>query len=78
MMLQTAKLKNENLSDKTYIPAPEYEVYTKEIAKDVLKEQSPKMLRAIRSKLYELLTKGITADMIFGILAREFLKKASP
>ena len=33
------------------------------------------MLRQIRTKLYELLTKGITADMIFGILAREFLKK---
>lgn len=32
----------------------------------------------IRTKLYELLTKGITADMIFGILAREFLKKPSP
>jgi hypothetical protein len=29
----------------------------------------------IRTKLYELLTKGITHDMIFGVLAREFLKK---
>lgn len=35
-------------------------------------------MRQIRTKLYELLTKGITADMIFGILAREFLKKGSP
>lgn len=25
--------------------------------------------------MYELLTKGITPDMIFGVLAREFLKK---
>jgi hypothetical protein len=41
-MLQTAKLKNENLTDKTYVPAPEYEVYTKEIAKSVISEQSPK------------------------------------
>ena len=32
-MLQTAKLKNENLSDKTYVPAPEYETYTRDIAK---------------------------------------------
>lgn len=75
MMLQTAKLKNENLSEKTYVPAPEYETYTREIAKAVLQEQSPKQLRTIRTKLYELLTKGITADMIFGILAREFLRK---
>jgi replication factor C subunit 3/5 len=78
MMLQTAKLKNENLSDKTYVPAPEYETYTRDIAKMVISEQSPKQLRAIRSKLYELLVKGITADMIFGILSREFLRKPSP
>ena len=30
----------------------------------------------IRTKLYELLTKGITPDMIFGVLAREYLKKS--
>ena len=59
------------------MPAPEYEVYTKDIAKACIQEQSPKQLRAIRTKLYELLTKGITADMIFGILAREFLRKPS-
>jgi len=75
MMLQTAKLKNENLTEKTFVPAPEYETYTREIAKAVLQEQSPKQLRTIRTKLYELLTKGITADMIFGILSREFLRK---
>jgi replication factor C subunit 3/5 len=36
MMLQTAKLKNEKLSDKTYVPAPEYETYTRDIAKMVV------------------------------------------
>lgn len=33
-------------------------------------------MRQIRSKLYELLTKGITSDVIFQNLAREFLKPA--
>ena len=65
MMLQTCKLKNPSLSENTNIPTPEYEVFTKEIAKDVLTEQSPKQLKVIRGKLYELLTKGITSDMIF-------------
>lgn len=73
MMLQTVKLKNQTLNSKSYVPCPEYESYTKEIAKDVISEQSPKQLRQIRSKLYELLTKGITADMIFQVLTREFL-----
>jgi replication factor C subunit 3/5 len=31
-------------------------------------------LRKIRSMFYELLTKGITADLIFQNLVREFLK----
>lgn len=62
------------MTAKSYVPCPEYESYTKEIAKDVITEQSPKQLRQIRSKLYDLLTKGITADMIFQVLTREFLK----
>jgi hypothetical protein len=37
-MLQTAKLKNENLTEKTFVPAPEYETYTRDIAKAVLQE----------------------------------------
>ena len=77
MMLQTVKLKNNQLTAKSYVPCPEYESYTKEIAKDVICEQSPKQLRSIRGKLYELLTKGITADMIFQVLTREFLKNSN-
>lgn len=45
MMMQTIKLKNNQLLPKTYVPCPEYESYTKEIAKDVISEQSPKQLR---------------------------------
>ena len=77
MMLQTAKLKNPNLSAGSHVPSPEYETFTKEIAKDVLLEQSPKQLRQIRSKLYDLLTKGITPDMIFQVLTREFLNPSN-
>jgi replication factor C subunit 3/5 len=58
-------MRNEKLTEKTFVPAPEYEAFIRDIAKDILTEQSPKKLREIRSKLYELLTKGITADMIF-------------
>ena len=37
-MLQTVKLKNTNLSGKSHVPCPEYESYTKEIAKAVITE----------------------------------------
>lgn len=74
MMLQTMKLKTEELKETTSVPMPEYENYTKKIADQVKAEQSPKQLRQIRTQLYELLTKGITADMIFGVLMNHFLK----
>ena len=36
MMLQTIKLKHEVLTEKTFVPRPEYETYTIEIAKEVI------------------------------------------
>ena len=74
MMLQTLKLKTPNLNVNSVIPRPDYESFIAEIASDVVREQSPQNLRQIRTKLYELLTKGITSDVIFQQLAREFLK----
>lgn len=53
---------------------PDYEGFINEIAQDVNADQSPAQLKTIRGKLYELLTKGITADVIFRTLCREFLK----
>ena len=77
MMLQTCKLKNPSLHQQTQVPRPDYEAFIAEIAVDTVREQSPQNLRQIRTKLYELLTKGITADIIFQNLAREFLKAQS-
>lgn len=74
MMLQTLRLKTPNLNSNSQIPRPDYESFIAEIASDVVREQSPQNLRQIRTKLYELLTKGITSDVIFQNLAREFLK----
>ena len=74
MMLQTCKLKTDSLSEKTQVPSPEYEQFTREICKKTMYEQSPKQLKEIRGMIYSLLTKGITPEMIFGVLTREFIK----
>jgi replication factor C subunit 3/5 len=34
-------------------------------------------LKVIRGKFYDLLTKGISPDMIIGVMVREFLSKKS-
>lgn len=65
MILQTIRVKSNNLSANTNVPKPDFEGFICEIAGDVCHEQSPSQLKLIRAKLYELLTKGITADVIF-------------
>ena len=65
MMLQTLRLKSPTLNSNTQVPRPDYETFIAEIAQDVVTEQSPQNLRQIRTKLYELLTKGITSDVVF-------------
>ena len=67
-------MKTPNLHANVQVPRPDYEGCITEIAVDVVREQSPQQLRQIRSKLYELLTKGINSDIIFQNLSREFLK----
>ena len=76
MMLQSVSLKTNNrLGARTPVPVPEYETFIKEIVMDTLKEQTPKNLRHIRTKIYELLTKGITAEIIFLLLVRFLMKR---
>ena len=79
MMLQTAKLKHpgKSLPEKTYVPCREFESYAKSIAKDTIAEQSPRQLKNIRPKLYDLLTKGIAPELIFQVLVREFLRPSA-
>lgn len=59
------------------MPRPDYEGFIADITREVVREQTPVKLRQIRTMFYELLTKGITADLIFNNLVREFLKPAS-
>jgi hypothetical protein len=56
------------------VPRPDYEGFIENIAREAVREQTPVKLRQIRTMFYELLTKGITADLIFNYLVREFLK----
>ena len=46
-----------------------------EIARDILREQSPKNLYAVRQKLYELLVNCIPPEVVLRRLCLELLKK---
>ena len=73
MMFQTLYVEKSTISRTAKPHIPEYMTYIGEIAKLALQEQTPKMLKQIRGKFYELLTKGITADEILKQLTKSFL-----
>ena len=56
------------------IAVPDWELYIAKIAKDILSEQSPNKLLAVRDMLYELLTNCIPCDVIMTTLVRELYK----
>lgn len=78
MMLQTLSIEKQSLSKASKPHIPEYETYIEEIANKAVQEQTPKQLKIIREKFYELLTKGITCNEIILKLTKCFLAKSSP
>jgi replication factor C subunit 3/5 len=47
-----------------------WEAYVEEIGRDIVTEQTPRVLLLVRNKFYDLLGSGIPADVIFSKLAR--------
>jgi replication factor C subunit 3/5 len=74
MILQTLKNNNNSLSATVKIQKPGYEDTIEEICKMALNEQTPKQLKMIRSKFYDLLVKGITADLVLLLMVKYLLK----
>lgn len=61
--MEKAKLSDDA---KNYIHPPDHERFIKEdIVDQMLNDQSPKSLKIVRCKFYELGTKGIGVDLIF-------------
>ena len=57
------------------MPPPEWEKYLHDVATNVLEEQSPKRLKLVRSKLYEVLASCIPPSTIFRFLTKEILAR---
>ena len=74
MILQTLKSQHNNMSAQLKMPVPGYEEVVETICNMALQEQTPKQLRLIRSKFYELLVKGITAEVVLTLMAKQLLR----
>ena len=78
MIMQTAFIQHGKLADDCQIPVPEWEKYVREITTNVLEEQSPKQLKLVRGKLYEVIANCISPTTIFITLTRELLARIDP
>lgn len=75
-LLQTLALQNRSLPSDMIVPVAEYERYLKEVVNNVMEEQSPKRLKIVRGKLYDVLCSCIPANVVFNYLAKELMSRS--
>jgi replication factor C subunit 3/5 len=75
-MLETSRVHSGSnvLKAEEGIQKTDWELYIMNLAKDIVQEQSPQKLMAVREKLYELLVNCIPATIILKTLTTELLK----
>lgn len=77
-LLEADRCCSENLSEKTPISPPDWEMLIEQIASEINGEHTPAMILKARSKLYDLLTHCIPATTILKTLAWKLLPKIDP
>ncbi|OVA16426.1 AAA+ ATPase domain [Macleaya cordata] len=75
LLFETCRVQQYPFTSSQVIPPMDWEQYISEIASDIMQEQSPKRLFAVRGKLYELLINCIPPVIILKRLLSELLKK---
>jgi replication factor C subunit 3/5 len=75
LMLEACHVQQrDGLSKDQPVQKTDWELYIRQIAIDITKEQTPQRLMATREKFYELLVNCIPADIIIKTLAMELMK----
>jgi len=76
LMLEAANVQSSGsgaIPENQYLPTADWEIYIRQLATDITKEQSPQTLMIAREKLYELLVNCIPASTILKSLTGELL-----
>ena len=76
MCLQSVSLRDRSIPSDTIVPIPEWERYLKEVVNNALEEQSPKRLKIIRGKLFDVLCSCISPNVVFNYLTRELMQRS--
>jgi len=75
MQLQTLKMQKYPFNDNILLHVPEWRQGIRSVCEDIVSEQSPRQLKNIREKIYDLLINCIPGDLIIKYLLAELLKK---
>lgn len=65
----------DGMTNMQNVALPDWEMYIKEIASDILREQTAKCLFVVRGKLYELIVNCIPPEIVLRELSKELMKK---
>ncbi|KAG9575050.1 P-loop containing nucleoside triphosphate hydrolase protein, partial [Aureobasidium melanogenum] len=64
LMFEAVHAQNDQVTEKTLIPPPDWEALIAQVADEILAERSPARILQVRAKLYDLLTHCIPASTI--------------
>lgn len=76
MCIQSLSLHSRNIPIDIIVPVPEWERYLKEVVNNAMEEQSPKRLKIIRGKLFDVLCSCISPNVVFNYLTRELMQRS--
>jgi len=75
LSLEACKVSQYPFKEDQVIQNTDWELYIAQIAREVMSDQSPKTLFAIRGRLYELIINAISPELILKKLTQELLSK---
>ncbi|KAI9820618.1 MAG: Replication factor C (RF-C) subunit [Pycnora praestabilis] len=75
LMYEAVHAQNEKVTDKTFIPPPDWEALIGQVADEIMAEHSPARILQVRAKLYDLLTHCIPATTILKTLTFKLIPK---
>ena len=75
LSLETCRVARYPFEENQPVEVADWEAYIREIAADMVSEQSPKRIYTVRGKLYELLVNCIPPDIILRTLCAALLAK---
>ncbi|KAM0806315.1 replication factor C subunit 5 [Usnea florida] len=75
LMFEAVHAQNENVTDKTLVPPPDWEALVAQIADEIMAEHTPARLLQVRAKFYDLLSHCIPPTTVLKTLTFKLIPK---